>query len=108
MKYFFWKDDYMLTITGYKVEKLKDPFDILTGDRYELFLDIEVPEDDELASEKGLYIRVLYVVDDNTSKVVKYDLLERETEQLLEFDLEDDELAMVAQFCKEHLKEEEL
>lgn len=98
----------MLTITGYSVEKLNDPFDILTGERYELFLDIEVPEDDELASEKGLYIRILYLVDNTTSEIVKYDLLERETEQILDFDLEDDELAMVAQFCREHLKEEEL
>jgi len=96
----------MLTITDYSVEKLKDPFDILTGDRYEMLLDIDVPEDDDLASEKGLYIRVLYVVDSNRSEIVKYDLFERETEQLLDFELEEDELAMVAQFCKEHLAEE--
>ncbi|MFD6441322.1 DUF6509 family protein, partial [Peribacillus sp. NPDC060186] len=51
----------MLNITEYSVEKLNDPFGILSGERFEYFLDIEVPEEDELFSENGLYIRVLFV-----------------------------------------------
>lgn len=95
----------MIAITGYSVELLKDPFGILTGERYEFFLDIDVPEDDELYSEKGLYIRVLYTVEEQKSGIVKYDIMEKETDQILDFDLEEEEEASVEAFCKEHLDE---
>lgn len=95
----------MISITGYSVEILKDPFGILTGQRYEFFLDIDVPEEDELFSEKGLYIRVLYTVEDDRSGIVKYDIMEKETEQILDFDLDEEEEAAVEAFCKDHLDE---
>lgn len=95
----------MVAITGYSVELLKDPFGILTGERYEFFLDIEVPEDDELFSEKGLYIRVLYTVENQKSGIVKYDIMEKGTDQILDFDLEEEEEVEVEAFCKEHLEE---
>jgi hypothetical protein len=92
-----------MKITSYAVEKLHDPFGILTGDRFEYYLDIEVSEDDELYREKGLYIKLLYVVEDNGQKIISYGLYENSTEQYLDFELEDDELEIVAAFCKEHL-----
>lgn len=95
----------MVTITEYSIEKLKDPFGILTGDRYEILLDITVPEDDELYTEVGIYIRVLYKVEENQSKLIKYDLLERGTDQLLDFELEDEEIEAVQAFCLKHLDE---
>ncbi|RFU61587.1 DUF6509 family protein [Peribacillus glennii] len=95
----------MLAITGYSVERLKDPFGILSGERYEFFLDIDVPEDDELFSEKGLYIRVLYTVEADRHEIIKYDIMEKETEQILDFELEEDEEAAIDSFCKEHLSE---
>jgi hypothetical protein len=97
----------MLTITAYSVEMIKDPFGILTGKRYEFLLDIEVPEDDELFSENGLYIRAIYRVDGEQAGIVKYQFLEKQTDRYLEFDMEEDEAAFVEQFCKEHLKEAE-
>ncbi|PLT34154.1 DUF6509 family protein [Bacillus sp. V5-8f] len=97
----------MLAITGYSVERLKDPFGILSGERYEFFLDIDVSEDDELFSEKGLNIRVLYTVDGDKQEIIKYDIIEKETEEILDFELEEDEEAIINSFCKEHLSEAE-
>jgi hypothetical protein len=95
----------MLTITSYSVELVKDPFGILTGQRYEFLLDIEVPEDDELHSKKGLYIRAIYSVEESKSGIVKYDVHEQQTEQYLDFDLEDEELRLLNDFCQSHLSE---
>jgi hypothetical protein len=97
----------MMTITSYSVELIRDPFGILTGKRYEFLLEIDIPEDDELFTENGLYIRAIYRVDGEESGVVKYQFLEKETDRYLEFDMEEDELAFVEQFCKEHYKEAE-
>ncbi|WP_442600994.1 DUF6509 family protein [Paenibacillus sp. KN14-4R] len=93
----------MLTITGYSVELIKDPFGILTGERYEFLVDIEVPEDDELHSDKGLYVRAVYRVDENKTEMIKHEIIERETEQILDFELEDEEAAVLDAFCKEKL-----
>ncbi|MGE6378121.1 DUF6509 family protein [Peribacillus muralis] len=95
----------MLNITEYSIEKLNDPFGILTGERYELFLDIEVPEEDELFSENGLYIRALFVVEEQVGKLIKYDIFEKGNEDALEFELEDDEEALITDFCLKHSNE---
>jgi hypothetical protein len=95
-----------MKITGYAIEKLTDPFGILTGDRYEYFLDIEVPEDDELYLEKGIYIKALYVVEEGNARLVNYGLYEDTTDKYLDFELEEDELELVTTFCKEHLPTE--
>ncbi len=97
----------MFTITGYSVELVKDPFGILSGKRYEFILDIEVEEDDELYSEQGLYVRVIYGVDGGQASIVKHEIFERTTERLLDFELEDDELDVVKAFCEEHVGEAE-
>ena len=39
----------MLKITEFTVEQIKDPTGIITGNRYEFYLNIEVPEDDEFS-----------------------------------------------------------
>lgn len=95
----------MFAITSYTVELVKDPFGILTGQRYEFLIDIEVEEDDELYSESGLYIRAIYNVAEDKSGLMKYELFEKTTELYLDFDLEDDEVAVVAAFCQEHYLE---
>lgn len=94
-----------MNITSYSVEFIKDPFGILSGKRYEFVLDIEVDEEDELYSDKGLYVRVIYSVEEAGSRIVKYEIFERGTDQYLEFDMEDDEIAVVDAFCKEHYQE---
>jgi hypothetical protein len=97
----------MLTITSFSVELIKDPFGILSGKRYEFMLDIDVPEEDELYTENGLYVRVIYSVEDSRAGIVKYELFEKSTDQYLEFDLEEDEVGMIEVFCKEHYSEAE-
>jgi hypothetical protein len=95
----------MFKITSYTVELVKDPFQILTGQRYEFLIDIEVEEDDELHSESGLYIRAIYNVEEDKSGLMKYELYEKTTQLYLDFELEDDEVAVVEAFCKEHVHE---
>jgi hypothetical protein len=95
----------MLTINGYKVEFIKDPFGILAGERYEFLLDIEVPEDDDLYSANGLYLRVIYLVEKNRTGMIKYEIFEHNTERYLDFEMEDDEEELVNAFCKKHLPE---
>jgi hypothetical protein len=97
----------MLTIADYSVEVIKDPFGILTGKRYEFLLDLEVPEDDELFSENGLYIRAIYLVEDSKTVLLKYDIFEKSTEKYQDFDLEEDEVEVLTAFCKAHYAEAE-
>lgn len=97
----------MLTVSSYSVELVKDPFGILTGERYEYLLDIELDEDDELYSENGIYVRVLYRVEDERTGILRHELVERGTDRLLELELEEEELEWLSAFCKEHLSEAE-
>ncbi|WP_110112329.1 DUF6509 family protein [Bacillus sp. CGMCC 1.16541] len=97
----------MLTITEYTVEKLEDPFNILTGDRYEFFLYLDVPEDDELHTDKGLALKVLYTVDEDKQSITNYHFLEMETNEYLDFELEDDEKEMIEAFCRDNLHTDE-
>ncbi|OPA75309.1 pullulanase [Paenibacillus selenitireducens] len=92
----------MINITSYTVERVKDPFGILSGTRYEFLLDIEVEEDDELYSENGLYIRVIFSVEETQSRIAKYEIYEKSTQRYVDFDLEDDEVAVVEAFCQAH------
>jgi hypothetical protein len=94
-----------LNITAYSVELIKDPFGILSGQRYEFLLDIEVDEEDELYTAKGLYLRIVYGVDDQVSRIIKYEIHENTTDRVIDFDLEEDELAEIEAFCKDHVGE---
>lgn len=97
----------MFEITSYTVEWVKDPFHIIPGKRYEFTLDIEVEEEDELYSEQGLSLRVIYGVEESRSGIVKYEFLERGTGKYLDFEMEAGEQEAVEQFCKEHFGEAE-
>lgn len=92
-----------LNIIGHTVEKLEDPFGLLSGDRYEFFLDLEVDEEDELYSEKGTGLKVIFVVNEHETKIASYHFYEKDTEQVLDFDLEEDEKELVLNYCKEHI-----
>ncbi len=96
----------MLTINEYTVELLKDPFGIIEGERYEFLIYIEIPEDDELYRENGVYVKALYGVFDTDSKLIKYDIIENETNIVLDFELEEDEEKYIAMFCSTHLNKE--
>ncbi|MBR2568972.1 MAG: pullulanase [Paenibacillus sp.] len=98
----------MLTITGCEAEQVRDPFGILSGIRYECKVMIEVPEEDELYLENGVYARVIYCVDGEQAGIVKYDLHERFTERYLDVELEEDELAQIDACCLEHVRSEQI
>lgn len=94
-----------MEITGHTLEKIEDPFGILTGNRYEIILHIEVPEDDELYSEKGLKIKVLIVENEGNYQLSHYHIIENTTEKILEFELEEDEELLVKDYCQNQIEE---
>lgn len=95
----------MITITEFEVDKIKDPFGIVAGDRYEFRLELDIEEDDELYSESGIYVRVIFRVDGESSSMVKYELHERGSDRYLDFDLEEEEEKQIEVFCREHYSE---
>lgn len=96
----------MLTITEYSVELVKDPFGILSGARYQFIMDLDVPEDDELYSENGVYAKVVYKSDEDRSGIVTCDLYERTTHKYLDIEVDEDEKEALAAFCNENLPED--
>ncbi|MED1201666.1 DUF6509 family protein [Heyndrickxia acidicola] len=93
-----------MEITRYSVDKLQDPTGILEGDRYEFYLYIEVDEEDELYSENGIYAKVIFAVDTKGARIAQYHIYEEVSDQLLDFELEEDEEAMILDFCQNHLE----
>ncbi|WP_172197567.1 MULTISPECIES: DUF6509 family protein [Saccharibacillus] len=96
-----------MEFTEYTVEKIRDAFGIVQGERYEFMIEIEVDEEDELYSPQGLRLRVLYGVNGEERRIIKHEIIERGTQKVLEFDLEDDELVETAAFCAAHYMESE-
>jgi hypothetical protein len=92
--------DETMEIIGHTIEKLEDPFGLLSGERYEIFLDLDIDEEDELFSEKGLGLKIIYVINENDSKILQYHFFEKGTEKVLDFALEDDEEELINTFCK--------
>ena len=95
-----------MEIIEYSMIELIDPTGILSGKRYEFRIYVKFDEEDEVYNEKGTGIRVIYVVDGANAKVASYNLFDRSTEALLDFDLEEDEIEELAAFCEEQLEEE--
>ncbi|OUS78721.1 pullulanase [Paenibacillus sp. MY03] len=93
----------MFTVTSYTVEKLKDPFNILPGERYEFVLELEVEEDDELYHDEGVSLRVVYMKDNNEERVVKYEFQKTTTGGYINMELEEEELALVRSLCHKEL-----
>ena len=96
-----------MEITGHTVELLEDPFGLLQGSRYEFFLDITVDEDDELYTEKGLLLKVIFVVDGGEGRILQNYFIEEETEKVLDFDLEDEEVEAVKTYCMQNFASDE-
>ncbi|CAM4021052.1 DUF6509 family protein [Saccharibacillus endophyticus] len=96
-----------MEFTEYTVEKIRDAFGIVQGERYEFVFEFEVDEEDELYTPQGLLLRVIYSVNGEVKKIVKHEIIERATQKVLEFDLEDDELEETEAFCAAHYNEGE-
>lgn len=94
-----------MEIINHTVEKIEDPFGILSGERYEIFLQVTVPEDDDLYSRYGLTIKVLWIHDKENSKMSHYIIRENVTEKVLEFELEEEEIQSIEKYCQSLIKE---
>ena len=92
-----------MNITQFSIEEILDPTNIIEGKRYEFLLDIEVDEEDELYSEAGLEIRVIVGVIEENVRVMNYFIMDKANNEFLDFALEEDEEAMILNFCKEQL-----
>jgi hypothetical protein len=95
----------LLNITGHTVEKLEDPFGLLTGDRYEFFLDLDVDEEDELYSDNGIGLKVIFVIAGSEEKISSYHFFESGSQKVLDFALEEDEEELVLSYCKKNINE---
>ncbi|KEF37762.1 hypothetical protein M670_03066 [Schinkia azotoformans MEV2011] len=93
-----------MEITSHTVEKIEDPTGILIGDRYEFILQIEVPEDDDLYSEKGVYLKAIIAAVDDAVRVAQYQFFENVTNKYIDLELEDDEKEFIADYCKQQLE----
>ncbi|MCM3745797.1 DUF6509 family protein [Paenibacillus pasadenensis] len=96
-----------MEITEYTVEKIKDPFGIISGQRFEYSLNVEVDEEDELFTPSGLYVRIVFAVENEAGRIISHEIRERGSDKMLDFELEDEELAEFTAFCLEHASESE-
>ena len=97
----------MITITEFEAQLINDQFGILPGNRYEFLLYLDIPEDDELYNENGVYVRAVYLVDEENKQLLTYSLIERGEDTVLDFELEDDEIKMITDFCEKYYSEVE-
>ncbi|MEK4423711.1 DUF6509 family protein [Solibacillus sp. FSL K6-1523] len=95
-----------MNITQFSIETILDPTNIIEGKRFELLLDVEVDEEDELYSEAGLEIRAIIGVLDENVRVISYFIIDKKDNAYLEFELEEEEQQMILDFCNEELKSE--
>lgn len=92
-----------MEITAFAIEEIKDPTNIIEGKRYEFLLDVEVDEEDELYTEAGIEIRAIMGELNEEIRLVNYFVIDKSNNEFLDFALEDEEEAMIIDFCKEQL-----
>lgn len=92
-----------MDILAYTMDEILDPTNIIEGQRFEFLLDIEVDEEDELFVEGGLEIRAIVGKKEDDFKLANYFIIDKGTEKMLEFGLEEDEEEIILSFCKERI-----
>lgn len=96
----------MFEIREYTIERMKDPYGILSGERYELFLELQVDEEDELYMEEGVRLRVVYMKgEDGGTRIVKYEFLNAGTNAYIDMEMTEEEEAFIDSFCKEQIEQ---
>lgn len=94
-----------MNITEYIVEKIVDPTGVIEGERYEFRLYALLDEEDELYTENGIGIRTILAVGDGEKRLVVAHFFDRATEEAYDFELEEEELAVLLQFCETHYED---
>lgn len=98
-----------MEIKQFSVEEIKDPTNIIEGKRFEFLLDLDIDEEDELYTEAGIEIRVLVGQKaEGEIFILNYFLINKGDNSYLDFELEEDEEAMILNFCKEELTKENI
>ena len=92
-----------MEITAFLIEEIKDPTNIIEGERYEFLLDIEVDEEDELYSEAGIELRAIISKINDEIKLLNYFIIDKQDNNYLDFALEEDEEEIILAFAKEQL-----
>lgn len=92
-----------MEIISYEVDEIKDPTGIIEGKRYEFLMDIDVDEEDELFTEGGIELRVIFAIDEKGERLVQHFFMSKTTREILEFAMDEDEEIEVLEFCKNHL-----
>jgi len=97
-----------MNITQYSIEEIKDPTNIIEGKRFEVLLDVEIDEEDELYSEAGIEIRAIVAQKDDEIRIINYFIIDKKDNEYLDFALEDEEEEMILSFLREELQKEEM
>lgn len=92
-----------MEIMEHTMEQLVDPTGIIDGQRYEFRLYIQFEEEDDLYAEAGTGLRILFAVDSKGERIASYHFFERATEKVLNFEMEDEEIDFISNFCKEKI-----
>lgn len=96
----------MFEIREFTIERMRDPYGILTGERFELYLELEVDEEDELYTEEGVRLRVVYVKEEGGgSRIVKYEFLNAATGAYIDMEMTEEEETFIDSFCNEQIEQ---
>lgn len=94
-----------MNITEYMVEEIIDPTGLIEGQRFEFRLFAMLDEEDELYTEDGIGIRTILAVGDGEERIAVAHFFNRATDEVYDFELEEEELNMLLQFCKTKYEE---
>lgn len=94
-----------MNITEYIVEEIIDPTGLIEGKRFEFRLFVMLDEEDELYTEDGIGIRTILAVGDGEERIAVAHFFNRATDEVYDFELEEEELNMLLQFCQAHYEE---
>lgn len=95
-----------MNITEYIVEEIIDPTGVIEGQRFEFRLYVMLDEEDELYTEGGIGIRTILAVLDGETRLVLAQFFNRANDEVYPFELEEEELAELLQFCGAHYEDE--
>lgn len=95
-----------MQIESYEVERIKDPTGIIKGDRYEFLVGLVYDEEDELFEESSsIDVRIIFADDANGQRIVQANFVDRSSGKVLDFELEEDELNELQEFCSARYQE---
>lgn len=95
-----------MQIESYEVERMKDPTGIIEGDRYEFLVGLVYDEEDELFEESSsIDVRIIFADDTKGQRIVQANFIDRQSGKVLDFELEEDELNELQEFCSARYQE---